>query len=286
MAATQQDAQRGSIVSGSSIVAAGLASAVAAGVTSKFGWAGTIIGAALTTMIITGGSAILNAYLQNAASRAKAAPGNIRAVAQRARPQYQGGRAPGAPGLRDNFVGRMRGALGWFSRLPLHQRRSILRRGMIGAAAAFIVGIIAITAIEFGIGNSYSCGFWGNCPVTSAPGFGGGNAYDPTSSARTGYSILAGNSTGGAQQSATYGQQTQQGGGFFGGGNQQVQPQPQQGGGFFGGSQGQQVQPQPQQGGGFFGGGQEQQGGGGWAQPQQPVQPQQPAQPETPVPAE
>ena len=46
------------------------ASAVAAGVTSKFGWAGTIIGAALTTMIITGGSASLNAYLQNAASRA------------------------------------------------------------------------------------------------------------------------------------------------------------------------------------------------------------------------
>jgi hypothetical protein len=40
------------------IVAAGLAATGAAFVTSRFGAAGTLLGAAVTTMIITGGSAI------------------------------------------------------------------------------------------------------------------------------------------------------------------------------------------------------------------------------------
>ena len=59
------DAQSTPVVSGSQVFAAGLASTTAAFVTSKFGVAGTILGAALTTMIITGGAAILNAYLQS-----------------------------------------------------------------------------------------------------------------------------------------------------------------------------------------------------------------------------
>ena len=47
------------------VVAAGLASTVAAFLTSTFGVAGTMLGAALTAMIITGGSAILRSYLEN-----------------------------------------------------------------------------------------------------------------------------------------------------------------------------------------------------------------------------
>lgn len=285
MAIRSQDGNRGSIVSGSSVIAAGLASALAAAVTSSLGWAGGLIGAAITTMIITGGSAILNAYIQNVKGRVQAAPGSIRAAAQRAKPQprEQGGTLPGAPGLRDNFMGRLRGALGWFSRLPIYQRRSILKRGLLGAAAAFVVGVIAITAVEFGIGNSLSCGLWGKCSAASAPGIGGGNAY-VADGARTGYTILAGNSAGGrvAGQN-TYEQQTG-GGGLFGG-NQQAPLQQRQGGGLFGGG-GQQTPQQPGGGGVFGGGGQ--QPGGGWAQPQQPAQPVQPApaepvQPEVPA---
>lgn len=280
MAIRGKDDSRGSIVSGSSVVAAGLASALAAAVTSSLGWAGGLIGAALTTMIITGGSAILNAYIQNMKNRVQAAPGNIRAATQRVRPQGSGETLPGTPGLRDNFMGRLRGALGWFSRLPIYQRRSILKRGMLGAAAAFVVGIVAITAVEFGIGNSLACGLWGNCPATSAPGFNGGNAY-VASGARTGYTILGGSSAGGGV-AGQGGYEQQGGGGLFGGGNQQapVPQQPQGGGGLFGGGNQQTPVPQQPGGGGVFG------GGGQSQQPAQPAQPAQPEQPVQPTPAE
>lgn len=264
MAMRSQDSSRGPIVSGSSVIAAGLASALAAAVTSSLGWAGGLIGAALTTMIITGGSAVLNAYIQNMKSRVQAAPGSLRAAAQRVRPQERENTLPDNPGLRDNFMGRLRGALGWFSRLPLNQRRSILRRGAIGAVAAFVIGIVAITAVEFGIGNSLSCGLWGNCPVTSAPGINGGGAY--TASGGGGYSILGGNSAGGGVAGQNTYTQPSSGGGIFGGGNQQAPlQQPQGGGGIFGGGGAQQA---PSGGGGVFGGG---------AQPAQPAQPVQPA---------
>jgi hypothetical protein len=266
MALTGQDRNRGSIVSGSSIIAAGLASALAAAVTSSAGWAGGLLGAAITTMIITGGSAILNAYLQSAKSRMQAAPGSIRAAAQRARPRVDQGASPES---RDGFVNRLRDALGWFSRLPIYQRRSILKRGLIGAAAAFVIGVLAITVLEYGIGNSLSCGIWSNCPTTSAPGFNGGNAY-VAGGARTGYSILANNSAGGGiNQQDPY--VPQQGGGIFGGNQQQTPQQP--------------VQPQ-QDDGGFFGGQQSPQP----PVPQQPVQPEpvqpEPDQPVQPEPAE
>lgn len=223
-------------------------------------------------MIVTAGSAILNAYLLSLKGKVQAAPGSIRSAAQRRRPQERGGTLPGTPGLRDNLVGRLRGALGWFSRLPVYQRRSILRRGLIGTVAALAVGLVAITAIEFGIGNSLSCGLWGRCPVGASPGIGGG-AYG----AGAEFSALGGRAEGVAQQNATGYEQPQQDGGLFGGG-QDEQPVQPQGGGLFGGGQSEQpVQPQ-QQGGGLFGGGQQP------AQPQQPV-PAEPVPPE-PVPAE
>lgn len=242
MALRGQQAERGTLVSGSSVIAAGLASALAAAVTSSMGWAGGLIGAALTTMIITGGSAILNAYLQGAKSRMQAAPRNIRAVAQRARPQGRVDAAPKRPAVGDGFVDKMRGALGWFSRLPVYQRRSILKRGLIGAAIAFVIGVIAITALEYGIGNSLSCGIWSNCPATSAPGLNGGNAYTATD-AGSGYTILAGHSAGGGIDQ----QAPQQSGGLFDGNQKQI-PQPQQqGGDLFGEGNQQPAQPQPVQ---------------------------------------
>lgn len=271
--AVRGQSSQGPIVSGSSIVAAGVASALAAAVTSSMGWAGGLIGAALTTMIITGGSAILNAYLQSAKSRVQAAPGSIRAAAQRVRSQARVDAPPRDQRIGEGFVERLRKALGWFSRLPAHQRQSILKRGLVGAGVAFVIGVLAITAIEFGIGNSLSCGIWSNCPVTSAPGFNGGNAYT-ASGARSGYSILAGRSAGGGVTQ----QVPQQDGGLYGGGNQQLLQPSQGGGGLFGGGNQQPVEP-GQSGGGVFG------GGGQQPVPQQPVpsEPVQPAEPEAPI---
>jgi hypothetical protein len=84
---------------------------------------------------------------------------------------------PGRPDLRDNFMGRVRAALGWFSHLPPLTRRSILVKGLIGTAVAFVIGMGAIYAVEKGIGNSLSCGLWAECPTGATPGihFAGGN---------------------------------------------------------------------------------------------------------------
>ncbi len=161
-------------MSGSQVFAAGLASTTAAFVTSKFGVAGTILGAALTTMIITGGAAILNAYLQSVTGSVRKVPHKLRARRERrkaaryAEPPTE--TLPGRPDLRDNFMGRARAAVGWFSHLPLPARRSIVVKGLIAAAVAFVISMGAIYALERGIGNSLSCGLWGNCPEGATPG--------------------------------------------------------------------------------------------------------------------
>lgn len=161
------------IVSPSQVVAAGAASAGAAGVTSSVGVAGTLIGAAITTMIITGGSAILKAYLESASGTFKQVPGKMRATANR----RKAGRVdeapptlPDNPRLQNNFMGRLRAALSWFSRLPVSRRRPILIKGAIAALVAFVISIGIVTAAEKGIDNSLACGFWGKCPTGAEPG--------------------------------------------------------------------------------------------------------------------
>ena len=173
-------AKRAPVVSVHQVVGAGLAAATAAFVTSRFGVAGTLLGAALTAMIITGGSAILKSYLESVSGNVRNAPSKLRARINR----WKAGRSaeppetlPTRPDLRNNFAGRMRAALDWFSGLPPLTRRSILLKGLIAAAVAFVIGIGAVWAIEKGIGNSLSCGIWGNCPEGARPGIhlGGGD---------------------------------------------------------------------------------------------------------------
>lgn len=177
-------AKRQPIVTGSQVIAAGMASATAAIVTSRFGVAGTLLGAAVTSMIITGGSAILKAYLESVTGSVRKVPRKMRA--QRNRRMAGRGAAepdtiPERPDLRQNFVGRMRAAFGWFSHLPTLSRRSIMVKGLIGALVAFVIGIAAITAVEAGVlGNSLSCGLWSNCNAGQTPGIGGGTADTST----------------------------------------------------------------------------------------------------------
>ena len=65
-------------------------------------------------MIITGGSAILRAYLETVTGHVRKVPKKLRSEDRepdaRRRPPCRD-----APDLRDNFVGRMRAALDWFS---------------------------------------------------------------------------------------------------------------------------------------------------------------------------
>src|SRR5215212_4978832 len=175
------------LVNGHQVVGAGFAAATAAFVTSGFGVAGTLLGAALTAMIITGGSAILKAYFESVTGNARKVPRKLR----ERRNRWKAGRSaeppdtlPVRPDLQDNFMGRVRAALGWFSHLPPPTRRSILVKGLIGTAVAFVIGMGAIYAVEKGIGNSLSCGLWAECPTGATPGIhlagGDGTGAAPT----------------------------------------------------------------------------------------------------------
>jgi hypothetical protein len=117
-------------------------------------------------MIITGGAAILRAYLETLSGHVKGMPKKLRS-----RREQQGeATMPGRPDLRDNFAGRMRAALGWFSNLPTLRRRSILMKGLLAAVVAFLLCMGLVWGTEKLIGNSLSCGLWAECPYGATPG--------------------------------------------------------------------------------------------------------------------
>ena len=149
-------------------MSAGLAATGASFVTSRFGVAGTLLGAALTAMLVTGGSAILRAYLETLTGHVKQMPNKLRP--RREQQVDNGVTMPGRPDLRDNFAGRMRAALGWFSNLPTLRRRSILMKALLAAAVAFVICMGLVWGAEKIIGNSLSCGVWAECPYGATPG--------------------------------------------------------------------------------------------------------------------
>ncbi len=183
-------------------MSAGLAATGAAFVTSRFGVAGTLLGAALTAIIITGGSAILRGYIEGASSRVRDVPTRLLSWGQQRKAGHsdQPQTLPGRPDLRAKFIGRMRAALGWFSNLPALQRCSILVNGLMAAAVAFALCMVAIWGVEKIIGNSFSCGFWGTCPVGAVPGIhlAGYDGTDAGSSITGGDVGTAGGAAGGA----------------------------------------------------------------------------------------
>jgi hypothetical protein len=151
-------------------MAAGLAATAASFVTSRFGVAGTLLGAALTAMIITGGSAILRSYIEAASGRVRGMPTKLSPRRGQQKGGGSEGTMPGRPDLRDNFVGRMRAALDWFRHLPILSRRSILIKGLLAAAVAFVLCMGVVWGAEKVIGNSLSCGIWAKCPPGALPG--------------------------------------------------------------------------------------------------------------------
>jgi hypothetical protein len=151
-------------------MSAGLAATAASFVTSRFGVAGTLLGAAVTAMIITGGSAILRSYMETVSGRVREMPTKLRPQRGQQKAGDFGGTMPGRPDLRDNFVGRMRAALDWFSHLPTFSRRSILIKGLLAAAVAFVICMGVVWGAEKVIGNSLSCGLWAKCPYGAVPG--------------------------------------------------------------------------------------------------------------------
>ncbi|WP_219975463.1 hypothetical protein [Rubrobacter xylanophilus] len=158
----------GSVVSITQVLAAGMASVAAALITSRFGVAGTIAGAALTTMIITAGSAILKAYLESFSGHVRSVPRRFRdSIGQRKR-ATQGGMA--VYGRREGLAGRLRSALDWFAHLPARRRVSILAGALVPAVVAFAIAMSGVTLAELTGGRTLSCMVWGKCQVASAGG--------------------------------------------------------------------------------------------------------------------
>src|SRR5215212_10115173 len=113
----------------STVVATGLAAALEAFFTSRFGIAGTVVGTALMAMIITAASALISVYLERAATKARSVvPGVLRA-----RPS----------------------------------RRSVLLGTLLTMAASFLLGLGVVTSVELSVGKSLSCWVWNECPTNN-----------------------------------------------------------------------------------------------------------------------
>jgi hypothetical protein len=100
MSSVEQHKDKQPLVKPSAVVATGLAAAVGAFLTSRFGVAGTVLGTALTTMIITVGSALFEVSLRRVADKARSAP----AVVVRVRPPRRTRDPPRRPLGRRGFV--------------------------------------------------------------------------------------------------------------------------------------------------------------------------------------
>jgi hypothetical protein len=157
-----------SILDPAKILAGGIASPIAALLTSRFGAAGTMIGLALSAVLVTTLTDILKVYLARAPTKVAKLPGGFQT-----RHSWR------------NIGGGVRAPFSWFRALPWSRRRSILIRGVAAGGIAFLVGISTVTALELGVSKSLSCWIWDDCPTESS-------SNDNASSTSTLPSILGG----------------------------------------------------------------------------------------------
>jgi hypothetical protein len=128
------------------VLAVGIASPAAAAITARFGVAGTLIGLALSAIIITAAVDFLKVYLARVPGAVTTIPGGFRKRSS----------------LRNVFE-RMRRPFSKFVSLPRPRRRSILIGSVAAAGISFVVGLIVVTGLELGVGKSLSCWVWDEC---------------------------------------------------------------------------------------------------------------------------
>ena len=178
-------------------IAAGIASVIAALFTSRLGVAGTLIGTAVTAVVITLGSAIFKAQLMKASHRISGLPETVRG-----RLSTQQIRIPGKPSVKPNpepaakpeaaderrpgLLSRLRAVPGFLRDLPSAQRRKVLLAGLLAGLVAAVIGLGTVTGIELAGGKTLSCLVW-SCPDDNG---------SEGSSGSSGLSILGGRSYG------------------------------------------------------------------------------------------
>jgi hypothetical protein len=138
--------QSPNIIDWPKILAVGIASPAATVVTSRFGVAGTLLGLALSAIFVTAAVDVLKVYLGRIPGAVTTIPGGLRKK----------------PFFRRAFE-KTKVPFRKFASLPSARRRSILIRSVVAAGVSLLVGLIIITALEFGVGKSLSCWVWDEC---------------------------------------------------------------------------------------------------------------------------
>jgi hypothetical protein len=167
-----EEKQKQTILDIPKVIAVGISAPVATILTSRFGVAGTLIGLALSAVILTALADMLKVYLARAPATVAKVPGAV-------------AKMPG--GLRarlswHNVRSRLGAAFARFSSLsPAPARRRFIMIGSVVAAGiSFLVGLIIVTGLELGVGQSLSCWVWHECPTESSTDDGGSSSRTRT----------------------------------------------------------------------------------------------------------
>jgi hypothetical protein len=167
--------QKQTVFEPAKVIAVGIAAPLASLLTSRFGIAGTLLGLAISSVILTVLVDALKVYLARASTKVVKVPSGLRTGFY---PQ----------GIR----GRLRALLARFLSFPTRplspkRRRSILVGSLIAAGVSFLVGLMVVTGVEASVGKSISCWLWSACPTEESSADG-----DSTSSTGTMPSIFGG----------------------------------------------------------------------------------------------
>ncbi len=172
------------LVQMSTVFASGITAIVAALFTSRLGVAGTLIGTALTPMLMTIGVAILNAQIEKATNKFSNLPNTVRGHLSTQRVRVPGTPTPEAtPEEPEPPAGTRRrdrrtpGVLERLLSIPTYLKEmtpSIRRRTLLtGAAAglvAAVIGLGGVTVLETALGSNFSCKLWDNCAEAAVAG--------------------------------------------------------------------------------------------------------------------
>jgi hypothetical protein len=146
-----EEHQKQTILDLPKVIAVGIASPTATVLTSRFGVAGTLLGLALSSVLITAATDFLKVYLARVPGTVTRIPGGFRKKSS----------------FR-NILDRIRLPFSKFSSLPPARRRSILKRSVIAGGLSFLIGLIIVTGLELGVGKSLSCWVWDECSTESS----------------------------------------------------------------------------------------------------------------------
>lgn len=147
--------QKQTIFDPAKVIAVGIAAPLSSLLTSRFGIAGTLLGLAISSVILTILVDVLKVYLARASTKVVKVPSGLRTT------EFS----------RKGIRGKLRASLSTVLSFPPRslspkRRRSILFGSLIAAVISFLVGLVIVTGVEASVGKSLSCWMWNDCPTT------------------------------------------------------------------------------------------------------------------------